>query len=65
MPNILRRAAGVVRAMNQFTSSENLISNLSSGRLLALTGPLVIDQNVHIGYAVAPEEDYCATMPIK
>jgi hypothetical protein len=50
--------------MNRFTSSENLISNLTEGRLLALTAPLVIDQNVLIGYAIAPAEGYCATMPI-
>jgi hypothetical protein len=50
--------------MNRFTTSENLISNLSSGRLLALTAPLLIDQNVLIGYAVAPEEGYCAIIPI-
>ena len=50
--------------MNRFASSENLLSNLSSGKLLALTAPLVIDQNVLIGYAVAPEEAYCANLPL-
>jgi hypothetical protein len=48
--------------MNRFTSPENLLSNLRSGRLLVLTAPLVIDQNVLIGYAVAPEEAYCANI---
>ena len=32
--------------MNRFTTSENLLPNLSSGKLLALTAPFVIDQNV-------------------
>ena len=50
--------------MNRFTSSENLISNLREGRLLALTAPFVIDQNVLIGYAVGPEEGYCANIPL-
>jgi hypothetical protein len=50
--------------MNRFTSSKNLVLNLSSGRLLALTAPLVMDQDVLIGYAIAPEEGYCATIPI-
>jgi DNA polymerase I-like protein with 3'-5' exonuclease and polymerase domains len=50
--------------MNRFTSSENLISYLKEGRLLALTAPLLIDQNVLIGYALSREEDYCAIIPI-
>ena len=50
--------------MNRFTSLENLISNLKEGRLPALTAPFVLDQNVLIGYAVSPEEGYCATIPI-
>ncbi len=50
--------------MSRFTSSENLISYLREGRLLALTAPLVIDQNVLIGYAIAPEKGYCAIIPI-
>jgi hypothetical protein len=45
--------------MNRFTTSQNLLSHLSSGRLLALTAPLVIDKNVLIGYAVSPEDAYC------
>ena len=49
--------------MSRFTSSENLISYLREGRLLALTAPLLIDQNVLIGYAIAPEEAYCANIP--
>ncbi len=47
--------------MNRFTSSENLISNLREGRLVALTAPFVIDQNVLIGYTVSPEEGYMAS----
>jgi len=50
--------------MNRFTSSENLVSYLREARLLALTAPLVIDQNVLIGYAVSPEEGYCSSIPI-
>jgi hypothetical protein len=50
--------------MNRFTSSENLISNLTEGRLLALTAPLVIDQDVLIGYAESSEEGYCANLPL-
>ncbi len=50
--------------MNRFTSSENLLSGLSTGRLIALTAPVATDNNVLIGYAVSPEEGYCATMPI-
>ena len=50
--------------MNRFTTSENLISCLIEGRLLALTAPFVIDQNVLIGYAVAPEQGYCANIPL-
>ncbi len=46
--------------INRFTSSENLLSNLSSVRLLALTAPLVIDKNVLIGFAASPEETECA-----
>lgn len=42
----------------------NLISILDSGSTVALTAPSLIDQNVLIGYAVAPEEAYCSTMPI-
>ncbi len=43
--------------LSRFTSSQNLLSNLNSGRLLlALTAPLVMDQNVLIGYAVGLEE---------
>jgi|GEM_PF-6716151 len=42
--------------LSRFTSSENLLSDLSSGRLLALTAPLVMYQNVIIGYAVGLEE---------
>jgi hypothetical protein len=45
--------------MTRFTTSENLVSYLREGRLLALTAPFVIDQNVLIGYAIAPEEAYC------
>jgi hypothetical protein len=52
------------QAMNQFTASENLLSDLSSGRLVALTAPLAIDQDVLIGYAVSSEEAYCATLPL-
>ncbi len=37
---------------------------LNSGGLLALTAPLVIDQNVIVGYAVAPEEAYCVDLPV-
>jgi hypothetical protein len=49
--------------MNRFTTSENLISYLREGRLLALTAPFVIDHNVLIGYAIAPEEGYCVILP--
>ena len=48
--------------MNRFTSSENLFSNLNSGKSVALTAPLVIDQNVLIGYAVSREEGYCVDL---
>ena len=44
--------------MNRFISSKNLFSNLSSGKLLALTAPLVIDQEVR--YAAGLEETECA-----
>jgi hypothetical protein len=50
--------------MNRFTTSKNLIFYSREGRLLALTGPFVIDQEVLIGYAVSPAEGYCATIPI-
>jgi DNA polymerase I len=50
--------------MNRFTASENLLSDLSSGKLLALTAPLVIDQNVLLGYAASPEEAYCVDIPL-
>jgi hypothetical protein len=50
--------------MTRFTSWENLLSNLRSGRLLALTAPLVIDENVIIGYAVSSEEAYCANQSL-
>jgi hypothetical protein len=49
--------------MNRSTS-ENLVSNLSSGRLLALTAPFVIDQDVLIGYALSPEEASCVNLPL-
>ena len=49
---------------NRVTSSENLLSNLSSGRLLALTAPLVIDQNVLIGYALSSEQACCANLSL-
>jgi hypothetical protein len=49
--------------MNRFTSSGNLIFYLREGRSLALTAPLLIDQNVLIGYAIAPEEGYCVILP--
>jgi DNA polymerase I len=42
----------------------NLISTLESGNTVALTAPLVIDQNVLIGFAVSPEEAYCAGVPL-
>jgi hypothetical protein len=44
--------------MNRFTTSKNPISHLRECRSLALTAPLVLDQNVLIGYAVSPEEGY-------
>jgi hypothetical protein len=52
------------RSMTQFTSSENLISYLREGRLLALTAPLLINRDVLVGYAVSPEEGDCANTPI-
>ncbi len=51
--------------LSRLSPSTNLLSDLSSGRLLTLTTPLLTDQNVLIGYAIAPEEGYCAIMPIK
>jgi hypothetical protein len=46
------------------TELNHLISNLALGNTLALTAPLVTDKNVLIGYAVATDENYCATIPI-
>ena len=50
--------------MNRFTTSENLLSNLRKGKLLALTAPFVTDKNVLIGYAPAPEQGYCTNIPL-
>jgi hypothetical protein len=50
--------------MSRIMSSENLLSHLSSGRSLALTAPLVTDQNVLIGYAAGPVEAYCVNLPL-
>jgi hypothetical protein len=50
--------------LSRFTSSENLFCNLSSGRLLALTAPLVIDQEVLIGYAESRKEACCANLTL-
>jgi hypothetical protein len=47
--------------MNGFTTSENLISYIREGRLLALTAPFLTDKNVLIGYAVSSDECYCVT----
>lgn len=49
--------------VNQITASENLLSALSSGRSVALTAPLVRDNEVLLGYALSPEEGYCAVLP--
>jgi hypothetical protein len=48
--------------MNRFNSSENLISNLTSSRSLALTAPFVTDKNALVGYAEAPDQAYCANL---
>jgi hypothetical protein len=50
--------------MNRFTSSENLLANLSSGRLLALTAPFITDTEVLVGYAGSPEEGYCVNLSL-
>jgi hypothetical protein len=38
--------------MNRFAAAENLLSHLRSGKLLALTAPLVRDDEVMVGYAL-------------
>jgi hypothetical protein len=50
--------------MNRFTSSENLISNLREGILLALTAPFVIGKNVLIGFALSPGESHCVNLSL-
>ncbi len=52
----------MIRSKNY--APNHLISNLESGITIALTAPLVMDQNALIGYAVSPEEGYCAAIPI-
>jgi len=41
------------------------LSILDSGSTVALTAPLVIDNEVLIGYALSPEEGYCANITIE
>ncbi len=52
----------MIRSKNY--APNHLISNLESGFTIALTAPFLIDQNELIGYAVSPEEGYCANIPI-
>ncbi len=49
---------------HRLTDLKFLSSKLSTGQLISFTAPLVIDQNVLVGYAVAPEEAYCAIAPL-
>jgi hypothetical protein len=42
--------------MTRFTSPEYLISNLEAGNTVALTAPLIINEQVLIGFAFSPED---------
>jgi hypothetical protein len=43
--------------VSRLNSSENLLSNLTSGRSIAIPAPLVMDKKVIIGFAIGPEEN--------
>lgn len=45
-------------------SSEFLLSTIKSGKSVALTAPLVLDDRVRIGFALSSEESYCANLSL-
>ena len=50
--------------LRRSTNLEHVLSILNSGRLVALTAPLIVDDVALIGYAVSPEEAYCVKLPL-
>lgn len=50
--------------MNQSTDSEQLLSALRADTRVALTAPFVRGSEVLVGYALSPEQGYCARLPL-
>ena len=50
--------------MSDLVTADNLLSILDSPITLALTAPMVINDRVLIGFALSPEESYCADLSL-